>query len=110
LSGIPMPSLNDCFWIGQDAEARHPCVEDAIIAIVNRRRKKSVHDPSKSLWQQPLYMVQRRNSTYLCACASVENGSLVVHSYSKAHRRAERFRNHVDAELFGQIVTIVRRM
>ena len=110
LSGLSTLSLNDFFWIGGEREVRHPCVKDGLFAIVNRRTKKPVHFGSRSLWQQPLYVIQKREGTYICACCSSENGMLVVHPYSHRYRRAEQFRNRVDAEVVGQIVTIVRRL
>jgi len=69
-----------------------------------------VHFRSKPPWQQPLYVVLKRDGTYLCACCSIENDTLVVHPYSQTLYRATRFRLHRDAEVVGRIVTVARKM
>jgi len=78
--------------------------------IVNRHKKKPVSLPSMPLWQQPLYMLLRRDGTYVCASCSLENGSLLIHPYSSEFQRPDRLRNHYDAEVVGQVVTVVRRL
>jgi hypothetical protein len=110
LSGIPKPSLHDVFWIGGERNPLHPSLTGGIMAIVNRRKKKPAHWDSEALWQQPVYVVLKRDGAYLCACCSPENGILIVHSYSQGFRRSERLRNRLEAEIVGQIVTIARKV
>lgn len=110
LSGIRAPSLNDFFWTGGEQNPLHPLLVNGILVIVNRQRKKPIYSRSKPLWEQPLYMVLRRNGTYLCACCSVENGTLVIHPQSADYQRPEQLRNHDDGEVIGQIVTVARRL
>lgn len=62
------------------------------------------------LWQQPLYVLLRRDGTYLCACCSLENGTLEIHPNSLDYQRPEQLRNRQDAEVIGQIVTIARSL
>jgi transcriptional regulator with XRE-family HTH domain len=110
LSTLESISLEDFFWIGGKQEVLHPYLADGLLAIVNRRRKRPIHFPSKPLCSQPLYLLLRRDGTYLCACCGVENGSLIIHPYSKDFHRADVFRYRQDVEVVGQIVTIARRL
>jgi hypothetical protein len=109
LSGWTKPSLKDFFWIGRTGSAFHPYLAGGLLAIVNRQKKKPNDCGSKPLWQQPLYVILKRDGTYICGCCSRENNSLVIHSYPGGVHRREQFRNQ-DAEVMGQIVTVVRRL
>jgi hypothetical protein len=108
-SGLTRPSLKDFFWIGGIQSTVHPYLAGAVLAVVNRQKKKPNDCGSKPLWQQPLYVILKRDGTYVCGCCSRENNSLVVHSYPGGVHRREQFRNR-DAEVLGKIVTIVRRL
>ena len=110
LSGLTTPSLHDFFWVGGEQNALHPLLVNGLLVIVNRHRKKPAHFRSKPLWQQPLYVLLRRDGTYMCACCSLENGSLVIHPYSRDYQRPEQLRNRDDAEVVGEIVTIARTL
>jgi len=110
LSGIANPCLHDFFWVGGEQIALHPLLVNGLLVIVNRHRKKPAHFRSKPLLQQPLYVLLRRDGTYMCACCSLENGSLVIHPYSLDYQRPEQLRNHQDAEVVGEIVTIARTL
>jgi len=110
LSGISEVSLDDCFWVGGERNPLHPYLMKALVVIVNRRKRKPIHFRSKPLWEQPLYVLLKRDGTYLCACCGLENGSLVVHPYSQEFYRATRLRYHDDAEIVGQVVTIARKL
>jgi hypothetical protein len=110
LSGLEDASLYDYFWIGGKHDVLHPYVANGLLALVNRRKKKPVHFASKPLWQQPLYVLLKRDGTYLCACCGVENGSLVVHPYSQSFHRPEQFRYRHDIEVVGQVVAIARKL
>jgi hypothetical protein len=109
-AGTTSSSVNDFFWVGGDQNPLHPLLVNGLIVIVNRHKKKAIHFRSKPLWQQPLYVLLRRNGTYVCGCCSLEKATLVTHPYSQSAPRSEHLRNHEDAEVIGQIVTIVRRL
>jgi hypothetical protein len=109
LSGLMNPTLKDFFWIGGTANARHPYLAGGLLAIVNRHKKKPDGCDSKPLWQQPLYVILRRDGTYLCGCCELKNKHLVVHSYLRGLDKTEIFPTR-DAEIVGQIVTVVRRL
>ena len=114
LSGLKSPSLHDFFWVGGESNPLHPLLVNGLLVIVNRHKKKPIYSRSKPLWQQPIYIILRRDGTYICGCCSLENGVLVVHEYSHGcapeYQRPERLRNHQDAEVIGEIVTISRTL
>jgi len=110
LSSLKDPSLDDFFWIGGKQEALYPYLENGLIALVNRRRKRPSYFTAKPLWQQPVYVLLKRDGTYLCACCGLENGNVVVHPYSQRFWRPEQFRYHQDVEVVGQIVLIARKL
>ncbi|HZQ25231.1 MAG TPA: hypothetical protein VFA89_20760 [Terriglobales bacterium] len=108
LSGLRRPSLKDCFRIA-GARGSHPYLAGALLALVNRQKKKPNDCGSKPMWQQPLYIVLKRDGTYLCGCCSRENNSLVVHTYPGGVHRRDQFRNR-DAEVVGKIAAVVRKL
>ena len=110
LSGLEDPSLDNWFWIGGEHDVLHPCLANGLLALVNRRDKRPIHFTSKPAWQQPVYVIQMRNGTYLCACCGIENGTLVIHPYSQQFRRSEHLRYHHDAEVVGRLVTVARKL
>jgi len=110
LSGLEDASLDDFFWIGGKHDVLHPYLANGLLALVNRRRRRPFHFTSKPLWQQPLYVLLKRDGTYLCACCGIENGTLIVHPYSQHFHRPEQFRYHHDVEVVGQVVMIARQL
>ena len=110
LSGIEKPSLRDLFYVGPESDRRHSHLRGVLFVLVNRHRKKPVRLRSVPLRRQPLYLLMTREGRYVCAHCSLENGILVVTSPSEDFQPPERFRNHDDAEVVGQVVTIARRL
>jgi len=110
LSGLPNLSIHDVFWISRERSPLPVTRNRDLLAIVNRRKKRPVHSKSRPLWQQPLYVLLRRDGTYLCEFCSVENGSLILHSYTQGYHRSERLRNRHDAEVIGEVVTLVSKL
>lgn len=109
ISNLKRPSLRDFFWIGGVRKASHPSLTGGLLAIVNRHKKRLNDCSSKPPWQQPLFMILKRDGTYLCACCNWKNHRLLVHSYSGRSHKTEVFRDG-DAEIIGQIVTVVRKL
>lgn len=103
-------SLDDFFWVGGDDKPLHPYLEKGLIVMVNRRRKTPIHFVSKGLWEQPIYVVLKRDGTYFAACCGMANGVLVVYPYARDFRRNEEYRLHQDADVVGQLVAIARRL
>jgi hypothetical protein len=110
LSDLDDASLDDFFWIGGKHDVLHPCLANGLFVLVNRREKRPMHFTSKPAWQQPVYVILRRDGTYLCACCGIENGTLVIHPYSQQFHRSEHLRYHHDAEVVGRIVTVARKL
>lgn len=110
ISALPEPSLDVFFWTGGERKPLHPHLINALVVLVDRRKRKPLHFRSKPLWQQPIYVLQKRDGTYLCACCGIENGSLVLHPYSSHFCRQIKLRYHDDAEVIGQVVTIARKL
>lgn len=103
-------SLDDFFWIGGQRAALYPYLANGLLALVNRRRRTAVHFTSRPVWQQPVYVIAKRDETYLAACCGIENGTLVIHPYTHDFHRPTQFRQHQDAEVVGQIVAVARRL
>ena len=110
LSSLEDASLSDLFWVGGKYDVLHPYLMNGLLALVNRRRKRPFYFTSRPLWQQPVYVLLKRDGTYLCACCGLENSTLVVHPYSQQFHRPEQFRYHHDVEVVGQVVMIARKV
>ncbi len=108
ISGLSGASIDDFIWIGGEQTTLHPYLANGSLVLVNRRKKRPIYFRSKSLWQQPIYVLQKRDGTYLCACCGIENGTLVVHPHSPRFYRPIHLRYRYDAEVVGQIVAIAR--
>jgi hypothetical protein len=108
-SGSTHSSLDDYFWVGGDDDPLHPYLANGVVVGLNRRRKRPFYFASKPLWQQPIYIVLKRDGTYLAGCCGTENGTLVVHSHRGDFRHDMEYRRPQDAEVIGQIVAIARR-
>ena len=110
LSDIRQPALEDFFWIGGQTTPLHPSLARGMLAIVNRRRKKPIHHRLGSVWEQPIYLLLLRDGSYLCACCSLEDTTLIVHPYPQQAGEALQLRDQKDAEVIGQIVVVVRTL
>jgi hypothetical protein len=106
---LPRLSLKDFFWIAGTHSAVHPYLAGGVLAVVNRQKKKLNGCGSKPLWQQPMYVILKRDGSYLFGCCSRENNSLVVHTYPGGTHRQEQFRSR-DAEVIGKIVSVARKL
>jgi hypothetical protein len=102
-------SIDEFFWVGGDGDRLHPSLANALVVIVNRRRKTPFHFVSRAVWEQPIYIVLRRDGKYLAASCGIENEKLVIHPYGTDFHPCAEYRLHRDAEIVGQIVAIARR-
>ena len=109
LCGLSRLSLKDFFWIGGSANTVHPHLKGAVLAVVNRQKKKPNDCASKPSWQQPLYIILKRDGAYLWGCCSQENDTLVIHTYRGGIHKREELRSR-DAEVIGKVVSIARRL
>ncbi|HEV2398794.1 MAG TPA: hypothetical protein VGS27_17750 [Candidatus Sulfotelmatobacter sp.] len=108
-SGSAPVSIDDFFWIGGNHDVLHPALADGLVVVLNRRRKAPIHFLSKPVWQQPIFIILKRDGRYLAASCSLENRTLVVHSYGPEFYPSAECRLHRDAEIVGQIVAIARQ-
>ncbi len=109
LAGLSRISVHDVFWTGQ-TQPLHPSLAGALFLIVNHLRKTPIAFRRKSLWSQPLYLLRKRDGSYLSASCSLEDGRIVVHPYTEDFVRPERLINGVDADVVGQIVAVIRSL
>jgi hypothetical protein len=109
LCGLPRISLKDFFWIGASANTVHPYLKGAVLAVVNRQKKKTNGCASKPLWQQPLYIILKRDGTYLWGCCGQENDTLVIHTYRGGIHIREEVRSR-NAEVLGKVLSVARRL
>jgi hypothetical protein len=108
LTTLKQVSLSDIFWVGGDEAPIHPWLDRASLVAINRRIKRPAQ--WKTLFDQPLYLVLKRDGGYLCGCCALDEDELVVHLYPGMPLGALRFRNGIDAEVIGQVTTILRRL
>jgi hypothetical protein len=75
------------------------------------RKRKSPHAAlSRPKWAQPVYVVHRRDGSYLSGFCTLENETLILRSCFAGTPKLVRLRNRVDAEVVGKVVGIVRRL
>jgi hypothetical protein len=108
LTSLTNLSLSDAFWVGGDNAPIHPWLVDASLVAINRRIKRPA--PARASFDQPLYLILKRDGTYLCGCCALHQGELIVPSYPGVPLGARHFRNRIDAEVIGQVTTILRRL
>ncbi len=108
LSGLKNFSISDVFWVGGDEAPIHPLLINATFVVVNRRVKNPVQ--SKTACEPALCLLLKRDGSYLCGCCAVHQGNLVVRAYPGGRLATQQFRNGIDAEVIGQVTTILRRL
>jgi hypothetical protein len=108
-AGLKDLSLSDVFWVGGDRSPIHPYLVHATFVSVNRRVKKPTQT-AKTLWEQPLYMVLKRDGGFLCGACTLEHGHLLIHPYPDRPSVLRQLRNGIDAEVIGQVTAVVRRL
>lgn len=110
LSGIPSTSLRSVFWAGGIKDPLHSYLSNALLVSVDRHKKLPRDSRSLPLWEQSLYVVVKRDGSYLIGPCGMEDGSLVIHPDAEHLNLREELRIHRDAEVIGQVCTVVRRL
>jgi hypothetical protein len=110
ITGLKGLSLSDMFWVGGNKAPQHPLLVNSTLVAVNRRARKPSPNTRNAVCEQPLYVILIRDGSYLCGRCSLDEGNLVVHGYPGTAATTHQFRNGVDAEVVGQVTTIVRRL
>jgi len=108
LTNLKNFSLSDVFWVGGDEAPIHPLLSDATFVVVNRRVKNPAQ--SKTACEPPLCLLLKRDGSYLCGCCALHQGKLVVRAYPGGRLATQQFRNGIEAEVIGQVTTILRRL
>jgi len=110
LTGLKAFSHSDIYWVGGDKAPIHPCLINATFVAVNRRVKKPAQSTANADCEQPIYLILKRDGSYLCGRCALQQGSLVVHVYPGGPSGTQQFRNGIDAEIVGQVTAILRRL
>jgi hypothetical protein len=110
LTGLRNMSLRDTVWLGGQRVSLHPYLRGAVLAAIHRRLKKPVLLAGKPPWEQPLYLVLFRDSSYQCVGCSLEKGMLIIHPFANGFERPLYLRNRVDAEVVGKVVALLRKL
>jgi transcriptional regulator with XRE-family HTH domain len=110
LSRLPKLSLHDVFWVGGQKKPLHPSLTGALLVFVERRKRRPRILRHKSHWEQPIFLLRKRDGSYVLASCSMEDNTIVVHPCTESFVTPERLQNRVDAEVIGQIMTIVRSL
>lgn len=108
ITGLPNLSFRDVFWLGQQSSNLHPLLAGGRFIVVNRRIKRPPRPfPSRS-WDAPLYLMLMRDGSYICGPCSLKNDALIIAPCPNSPSARQVFRNRKDAEIIGQVVTILR--
>jgi len=110
LTGLKNFSLSDVFWVGGDEVGIHPLLINATFVVVNRRVKRPAQSIAKAVCEPSLYLILKRDGSYLCGCCALHQGNLVVRSYPGGSLGTQQFRNGIDAEVIGRVTAVVRRL
>jgi hypothetical protein len=110
ISGLPKLSLEDFFWTGGEKKPLHPVLRGAMLVMVNRRKKKPAALLSIREGDASLFVLLKRDGTYVCAPTTLQDRYLTIHGYPHAVHRPLQLRNRDQAEVVGQIVALVRRI
>jgi transcriptional regulator with XRE-family HTH domain len=110
IAGLTDVSLRDVFWVGGPRASLHPYLRDSVFVFLNRRNKTPALARSRPSWAQPLYLLMKRDGSYLCAGCSMDGDVLLVHPFADGFDRPLRFRNAMDAQVVGRLVAIVRKL
>jgi len=110
ITGLKGFSLSDVFWVNGDKAPRHPLLVNATLVTVNRRARRPSREPGNAVCDRPLYLILLRDGSYLCGRCTLNGGDLVIHGYPGGSISKQQFRNGVDAEVVGQVTTILRRL
>jgi hypothetical protein len=110
ITGLKDFSASDVFCYDGGQDAIHPSLIGASLLAVNRRIKMPLQATARSVWEQPLYIILLRDGNYLCGSCELRRGVLIVHPHSERPHNSIQLKNGIDAEVIGQVTTILRRL
>ncbi len=108
--GLPNPSVRDLFWAGATVRYNHRYLKNAAFFAVNRKSKTPAPSLSSPIWAQPIYILELRDGNRLCAACTLQNGTLLVRPCVTEEQSLLRLRNHVEVEVLGRVVGVVRSL
>ena len=103
LAGLSSLSLNDAFYTGLEHPFQHPLFSNGIAVLVNRHKKKLNYFQSRPWWRQPVYLLLKRDGSYLTSCCGVEGNLVVVHEFSQNRWHKTILGRLDDIDVIGQI-------
>jgi transcriptional regulator with XRE-family HTH domain len=110
LFGLKDVSVRDVFWAGGAHGSIHSYSAGALFLVVDRKQKIPRPSLSSPMWAQPAYVLQRRDGGYLWGFCSLQNRTLIVRACTAGSPKLQRLRDHVDADVIGKVVGIVRTL
>jgi hypothetical protein len=108
LLGLPNLSVRDLFWAGATARLAHPYLRDAAFLAVNRKSKTPAPSLASPVWAQPLYVLELRDGSRICAACTLQNGILLIRPGTTAVSHLIRLQNHIDVEVLGRVAALLR--
>jgi hypothetical protein len=103
-------SSQDVFWVGGSQAPKHPLLAGATLVAANRKIRKPAESSPDPLGDQRLFLVLKRDGSFLCGPCILRQGELMVHEIAGGSARGQRFRNGIDAEIVGEVTAVLRRI
>jgi len=110
LCGMSRLALRDVFWVGEMGQEFHAPLRGAAFLVVNQRMKTPFVSESEPEWKQPVYLLARRDGSYFCGRFAQTGNTTVLHPLSGRPSSPKPHESRVDAEIVGQVVTVLRRI
>jgi hypothetical protein len=108
LSGMARVSLRDFFWVQEGTREFDMPLRGAILLAINRRIKTpSIHE-SQPQWNQPIYLLVRRDGSYFLGWFTRQNKATVLLPLAPEVPNADSSSSRSNAEIVGQVASAVR--
>ena len=110
LCGMSRLALRDVFWAGEMGQEFHAPLRGAAFLVVNQRMKTPFVRESEPEWKQPVYLLARRDGSYFCGRFGLAGNTTILRSLSTRPSSPKPHENGGDAEIVGQVVTVLRQI
>ena len=108
LCGISRVSLRDLFWVQERTQEFEIPVRGTVLLAVNRRIKTPMIQESQPQWNQPIYLLVRRDGSYFLGRFGHPNKTPVLHPLDLNTPSGNITISRDDAEIVGQVTSVVR--